>query len=60
MKKALESLTPDEKINLLNALGIDPLSLVPKTENEFKKECGSLDAAQTLYRYHQQRLVMNY
>ena len=36
MKKALESLTPDEKINLLNALGIDPQSLVPKTENEFK------------------------
>ena len=53
MKKALESLSPDEKINLLNALGIDPQSLIPKSEIEFKKECGSDGAAQTLHRYHQ-------
>ena len=60
MKKALESLSAEEQNNLLNVLGIDPQSLIPKTEMEFKKECGSLDAAQTLHRYHQQRLVMNY
>lgn len=34
-----------ERINLLNALNIDHYSLIPKSENEFKKECATLDAA---------------
>ena len=49
-----------EKTNLLNALNIDSYSLIPKTENEFKKESSSLEAAQTQHRYHHQRLLLNY
>ena len=47
-------------MKLLSALNIDHQSLIPKSEYDFKNESQSAFSAQTLQRYHQQRLVQNY
>ena len=47
-------------MKLLSALNIDQQSLIPKSEYDFKNESQSAFSAQTLQRYHQQRLVQNY
>ena len=60
ISKALEALHPDEKNNLLKALNIDPASLLPKNEVEFRNECSTAEAATTMHRYHHQRLLLNY
>lgn len=52
MSKQLDALQPAERDNLLGALNIDPASLIPSTEADFKKNCQTKEAAQTLYRYH--------
>lgn len=49
-----------EKSVLLNALNIDIQSLIPRTEAEFRKECQSVEIAQTLHRHHQSRLLLNF
>ena len=58
--KRIEALHPDEKNNILLVLNIDPASLQLKTEFEFKNECATAEAAMTMHRYHQQRLLLNY
>lgn len=52
ISKALDALSQAERDNLLNALNIDPASLIPRTEAEVRKDCPTEDAALTLYRYH--------
>lgn len=45
---------------MLNALNIDPSSLIPRTEADFKQSSTTAEAASTLYRYHMQRRLLNY
>ena len=51
-----------ERRNLLNALNIDSQSLIPRTENDFRKENPqqSVEASQTMHRYHHMRLMQSY
>ena len=45
ISKLLERMSSYERNNLLNALNIDSQSLMPKSEQEFKRECDTLETA---------------
>ena len=60
ISQALDQMPFENRMKLLSALNIDHQSLIPKSEYDFKNESQSAFSAQTLQRYHQQRLVQNY
>ena len=53
-------MSSSERKNILYALNIDASSLVPKTEQEFRAENDNAEQASALWRYHQQRLLLNF